>query len=524
MLESTNRRNHQDRLERLSPGQWALLQQRLAGKGPPAARESSIPRRAGAGPCPVSSCQQRLWFLDQLSPGTSTYNVPYAMRLEGDPNIAALARALESVVERHEALRTVFACVAGTPVQVVLRKWAPVLRVVDLRERPGDDKVAEARRLLEDEARWPFNLARDPMLRSLLVQLSDRECHFLHVTHHIAWDYRSRVILYAELARGYEAFAAGRSMSRPDPPIQYADFAVWQRRRLRGERLERLTAYWQGQLAGVPARLELPTDRPRPPIQSQLGAKYFFDFPPRLVEAAKALSRQEGATIYMTLLAAFYVFLYRLTDQDDICVGSPIAGRDQVETEDLIGFFINTLVLRGRISGDLTFREWIKRVREVTLEAYAHQELPFEKLVEIARPPRDLSRNPLFQVNFRVAAAAPPTLELRGLTVAPLDLIDTATSKFDLAFELSTLPGARSYCEYSTDLFTESTAKRFSAGLLETIEAILSRPEVQLRAVSGPAFPVHEGHRPFPGGRLIGRRRTPVTDSSSNDVNSGRRV
>jgi hypothetical protein len=481
-MEQTPANDLKARLGQLTPEQRAALQQRLARKGAPAVA-ARIPRRRRAGPAPLSFCQQRLWFLDQLSPGTSTYNVPYAVEIAGGLDVPALVKSLDEIVRRHEVLRTVFASVSGTPVQVVLPKWPAILRTADLRSLPEAGRDAEAVRLLAEEGARPFRLSRDPMLRCLLVRLADERYQFLHVTHHVAWDYRSRVILYDKLAQLYEGFATGHPATLPVLPIQYADFAVWQRQRLQGAEMERLAGYWKHQLADAPASLDLPTDRPRPSVQSLAGAKYFFDLPAVLAEAAQALSRQEGVTPYMTLLAAFKAFLYLLTGQEAISVGSPVAGRDQPETEPLIGFFINTLVHHTKLSGDLTFRQLLARVREVTLGSFTHQEMPFEKLVEVVRPPRDLGRNPLFQVNFRHASAAPPILRLAGLAVEPLQLVDTLTSKFDLALELNTTLGGRSYCEYSTDLFTEATAARLVGEFEAVLRGALARPDLPLAAL-----------------------------------------
>jgi alpha-ketoglutarate-dependent taurine dioxygenase len=470
-----------NRISELSPERRAVLERRLMKRDGTAPGEPTIPRRRPEDPRLLSFNQQRLWFLDQLSPDTPTYNVPTAARIGGPLDVEALRRALDAIVDRHEVLRTTFDCVDGSPVPVLREGWPTVLRTVDLRGWPDATREAEAQRLLTREAGRPFDLSRDLMLRATLLRLREREFILLIVTHHIAWDLRSKALLYQELAALYEAFRAGRRAPLPELPIQYADFALWQRRCLRdGAALERLTSYWKRRLAGAPPRLEVPADHPRPPIQSLRGAKSFFALPAALVDGAKALGRQAGCTLYMTLLAAFKAFLGAYTGQQDICVGSPIAGRDRVETEALIGFFINTLVLRTDLSGNPTFRELLGRVREVTLGAYAHQEMPFEKLVEIQRPPRDLSRMALFQVNFRVASAPPPPLGLTGLTVTPLELIDNATSKFDLALELATTEGSSSYFEYSTDLFREATIGRMRDDFERVLDAVLAHPDTPL--------------------------------------------
>jgi alpha-ketoglutarate-dependent taurine dioxygenase len=472
------------RIASLSPEQRALLEKRLMSKKAPAARDAGIPRRRTNEPCPLSFCQQRLWFLDQLSPGSSTYNIPNNLvRLGGPLNVDALRQALTVIVARHEVLRTNFAVVKGSPVQVIAEPRPVELPLKDLRRLAGPQRQAELQRLLEVEARLPFDLARDVMLRPTLYRLADEEYVFQLMTHHIAWDPWSKGIVYRELAVLYEGYLLGRPARLPEPSIQYADFALWQRQWLSGEVYEQQVGYWKRQLAGAAHRLDLPIDQPRPPVQSFRGAKYLFALPTALADAAKALSRQEGVTVFMTFLAAFKMFLYCYTAQEDISVGSPIAGRNRVETEGVVGFFINTLVLRTDLSGDPTYRALLQRVREVTLGAYAHPDLPFEKLVEALRPPRDPSRNPLFQVNFRVQTAPSPPLRLAGLGVEPLQLIDTATSKFDLALELSALEGFGGYFEYNTDLFDEATIHRMRDELEKLLGTVLGQPDTRLKSL-----------------------------------------
>jgi hypothetical protein len=482
------------RIDQLSPEKQALLQRLLASKAERGAEPPTIPRRPRKGPCPPSFCQQRLWFLDQLRPQTAAYNVAFGMRLEGSLDSEALARALESVVERHEVLRTIFTNLASNPVQLALSKWPPVLRVVDLRDRPADKREAEAQRMLAAEARRPFNLGRDVKLRGLLIRLADDQALFLHTAHHVAWDYRSRVILYQELEVLYTARRRGTDAALSELPIQYADFAVWQRRRLQGQRLEQLSAYWKEQLAGAPDRLEIPTDYPRPTVQSLRGDRLYFALPETLTVQAMTFSRQVGTTLFMTLLAAFKSFLFFLSGQTAISVGSPITGRDQAATEPLIGFFINTLVYHSRLTGTLTFRQLLAQVRTVTLGAYEHQEMPFEKLVEVLQPPRDLSRNPLFQVNFRVAQAAAPLLHLPDMIITPLGSVDTPTAKFDLALELGTGEGTQSYWEYSTDLFKPETIVWMNEAFEQVLRSALSQPDTPLELL--PVRATLQEHRP----------------------------
>jgi hypothetical protein len=507
-MEPPSQPDWKARLGQLSPEQRALLQQRL-GKKAPAAASPQVPRRPTGGPCPLSFSQQRLWFLDQLLPRAAAYNVPYAMELSGELNVPALAAALEAVVNRHEVLRTVFRAARTTPVQVVLRNWPPVLRTVDLRQAPDSRTPAAVAAALREEATRPFQLDRDLTLRCLLLQLADDLSIFLHVSHHVAWDYRSRVVLYEDLGRAYATACKGEPVSLPELPIQYADYAAWQRERLQGAELEQLAAYWKGQLASAPPALELPVDHPRPPVQSLKGGKYFFHLPQELVEAAKGVARQEGVTLYMALLAAFKTFLFWLTGQEGISVGAPIAGRNLEQTEPLIGFFINTLVLHTKVAGDLSFRQLLRCVREVTLGAYAHQDMPFEKLVEVLRPPRDLSRNPIFQVNFRVASASPPALTLPGVTIAPLEVIDTETSKFDLALELGAAAGCSSYWEYSTDLFELPTIVALSQDFERLLAGLLQAPDL----------PIGD----LPEGQPLAQRRPPAPQRTEPVLGLARR-
>ena len=474
--------NLNGRLASLSPQQRALLEKRLhrAAVG----REAGIGRRTEAGPPPPSFCQQRLWFMNELNPNSSTYNAPFALRLTGPLNREALQQAVQTIFTRHEVLRTCFDCPGGAPVPTVMPLHQKVLQVVDLGDKPASRVEADVLSLVESEARRPFHLARDLVLRCVLWRLSEEHHLFLHVAHHIAWDYRSKVVFYEELAALYDAALDGQPAPLPELSIQYADFANWQRQRLTGPALDQLVAFWKGQLAEAPAILNLPLDRPRPPVQSQKGAKYPFAVPAALIESAQQLSRRGGVTLFMTLLAAFKTFLHLITGQNDILIGSPIAGRDRPETEPLIGFFINTLVFRTSLAGNPTFRELMKRVRETTMGAFANQEMPFEKLVETLRPPRTLSHNPFFQVNFRVASAPPTALRLRGVTAHPLDLIDTASSKFDLALEIAALEGGIGYWEYSTDLFEECSIARLGNEFLEVLEAVLDQPETPLGAIA----------------------------------------
>jgi amino acid adenylation domain-containing protein len=373
-----------------------------------------------------------------------------------------LAQTLQEVVRRHEALRTTFIAAEGRPVQVIGPARPFALPVVDLGAPPGAEREAEALALAGQEARRPFDLAGGPLLRAALLRLGADEHVLLVTLHHIVADGWSLGVLVREVAALYEAFARGRPAPLPELPIQYADFAHWQRQWLRGEVLEAQLAYWKRQLAGPPAALGLPTDRPRPAVQSYRGARHAFGLPGPLSEALRGLSRREGATPFMTLLAALQALLGRYTGQADVSVGSPVANRNRAETEGLIGFFVNTLVLRTDLSGNPTFRELLGRVRAVALGAYAHQDLPFEQLVGALQPERDLSRSPLFQVLFVLQNAPLPALRLGQLTLSPVE-VEGGTAKFDLTLSLmDTGQGLEGALEYNTDLFDAATVARMA--------------------------------------------------------------
>jgi amino acid adenylation domain-containing protein len=424
-----------------------------------------------------------MWLLDQLAPGNSAYNVPRALRLRGHLNVSALQHALTAVVARHEVLRTRYACVDGLPVHHIDAAADVALPVRELSSLPADRREAEAEALLVEEVRRPFDLACDAGLRAVLVRLGPED-HFLLVTcHHIAADNWSKGVLFRELADFYNAFVAGRPAPLTALPIQYADFAVWQRDYLQGETLRRQLEYWKKHLAGAPAALDLPADHPRPPVQTYRGARHFPRLPAALLDRLKEVSRREQTTPFMTLLAGFKALLARYTGQEDIVVSVPIAGRTRAETEGLIGLFTNTLVLRTDLSGDPPFREVLRRVRQAALGAFDHQELPFEKLVEELQPERDRSRTPLFQVLFSLENAAVKAPDLSGLTTELVDL-DFGIAKTDLVvswFEQSA--GMRGLVEYSTDLFEEETVRRLLQHYQVLLEGALTDPDRRLSAL-----------------------------------------
>jgi len=402
---------------------------------------------------PLSFGQQRLWFLDQLVPDAPIYNISLAYRVTGRLNVLALEQSLGEIVRRHEALRTTFTAVDGQPIQVIAPEIDLKLPVVDLREIAETEREEEVKRLATQEAQQPFDLTTGPLLRVKLLRLDEAEHVLLLTMHHIVSDGWSLGVLMRELAVLYEGFSTGKPASLPELPIQYADFAIWQREWLQREVLESQLAYWKQQLGGELPVLELPTDRPRPPVQTYRGARQSFELSKELTDALKALSRREGVTLFMTLLAAFKTLLYRYTGQEDIIVGSPIANRNWREIEGLIGFFVNTLVLRSEFGGTPSFRDLLGRVREVALGAYIHQNLPFEQLVRELKKKRDLSRSPLFQAVFDLQNVLIPTLEFSGIVLKPLE-IDHETAQFDLILTMTdTAQGLTGYFQWNTDLF-----------------------------------------------------------------------
>jgi amino acid adenylation domain-containing protein len=447
---------------------------------------------------PLSFAQQRLWFLDQLVPNNPFYNVPAALRLTGSLNFSALQQTFNEIVRRHEALRTSLAVVSGQPVQRIAAAFHLPINVVDLRKLPKESRQTEANRLTAEEAQRSFNLSNDLLLRVTLLQLDDAEYLLMLNMHHIVSDGWSIGVLIQELGALYTAFASEKPSPLPALSIQYADFAKWQREWLQGEVLETQLAYWRQQLNGI-SMLNLPADRPRPAIQSYRGKRQFLQLPKQLSEALETLTQREGVTLFMTMLAAFKTLLYHYAQQEDIVVGSPIANRNRSEIEALIGFFVNSLVLRTDLSGNPTFRELLNRVKEVALGAYAHQDLPFEKLVEELHPDRALNQNPLFQVAFALQNAPGNQLELPELTLSPQQL-DVGTARFDLEFHLwerspnssgsNQSPSNKLWVDsslgisgmviYSADLFDEATITRLIGHFQTLLESIVANPEQRI--------------------------------------------
>lgn len=428
---------------------------------------------------PLSFAQQRLWFLEQFEPDTSLYNIPEALRISGRLQCAALRETLDRLVARHETLRTTFVAIDGEPMQVIGDSQPVGMPVVDLRNLPEPGREREAMRLVKEEGASPFDLAAGPLLRVTLLQLAEEEYILLLSMHHIISDGWSKGVLMHELTTLYQALVENpdsAAICLPPLPIQYADFAVWQRQWLQGKTLDEQLAYWKQQLADLPT-LHLPTDHPRPALRTIQGAATMRLLPDKLAEQLVALSRQEKCSLFMVLLAALNVLLSRYTGQEDIPVGTAIANRNRAEIEGLIGFFVNTLVLRTNLSGNPTFRELLGQVRQVCLGAYTHQDLPFEQLVEELQPTRDLSGTPLVQVMLTLQNAPKSTSKLPGLALSPL-LADIRTSKFDLTiFVVGNEQRLLLDAEYKKELFEEATINRLLAHLETILTAVVANPD-----------------------------------------------
>lgn len=434
-------------------------------------------------PLPLSFAQQRLWFLEQLTPGTAGYNLPGALSLFGPLQVEALRRSFEELVVRHEALRTVFRAENGEAVQIVLPATQIELLVTVLTDLSTEEKRRETDSYILREAQRSFDLQTGPLLRASLLRLDAEEHVLVFVMHHIAADGWSLRIAMQELRSLYGSFAAGSNPALESLPIQYADYAVWQRSWLTGEVLDAQLRYWKTQLADSTVSLDLPTDFRRPARQTYHGSRESILVDAKVTTRLRELSAGEGVTLFMTLMAAFQCLLFRYTGQDDISVGSPIANRNRQEIEGLIGFFVNTLVIRGRFNGDPSWREFLHRIRETALGAFAHQDLPFEQLVEALQPPRELNQSPLFQVLFVLQTAVAPVLELPGLRLIPREAA-IEISRFDLTLAMEeTADGMTAAMEYKTNLFQRSTILRMLSHLRALLEAIAVNPEVKVSAL-----------------------------------------
>ncbi|KFA87937.1 condensation domain-containing protein, partial [Archangium violaceum] len=462
----------------LSGPSLAQLVERLSSQAPRASSSLLLPSGAKHEEDSLPSfAQSRLWFLEQLAQGETHELIPAAVRLQGPLDTRALELGLAEVVRRHDSLRTTFLSEAGQPRRVVHSEFPSELRHVDLSSLPADERDAEVRRLALEEARRPFDLAQGPLLRTSLLRLSDSEHVLVLVMHHIISDGGSMGVLLREMASLYEAFSQGRPSPLPELPLQYGDYSRWQRQWLEGDVLQRGLSYWKQQLSGAPSVLELPTDKPRPSVRSQRGASLPVRLSPERWEALKALARAEGSTPFMLLQAAFQVLLFRYSGQVDFCLGTPVSGRPRPELDGLIGFFVNTLVLRARLEGNPSFRQLLQRVRETTLSAYAHQDMPFERLVEELRPSRDLSSTPLFQVMLALQPHPLSSASLPGLRLHSLEL-ESHVARFDLELSLfESAEGLSGTLGFSSELFEPSTASRMVGHLDVLLQAIVSRPE-----------------------------------------------
>ncbi|MEH1970996.1 non-ribosomal peptide synthase/polyketide synthase [Nostoc sp.] len=451
-----------------------LQQQKLQLTAPPI-----LPRSRDA-ELPLSYSQTRLWFLDQFDPNSAFYNIPIALRLVGSLKVAALEQSLQEIIARHEALRTNFITVDGKPSQIIQTETNWTVSVVDWKHLSPTEQEIASQQLAQQQAIQPFELATQALVRATLVVLSETEHILLMCMHHIVSDGWSMGVFVQELAALYSAYSQGQTSPLAPLPIQYADFAIWQRQWLQGDILQKQLSYWEKQLADAPALLSLPTDRPRPAVQTFAGATQQFELSIELTSKLTRLSQEQGVTLFMTLLAAFDTLLYRYTEQEDILVGTPIANRNRGEIEGLIGFFVNTLVLRTDLSGNPSFSELLTRVRQMAMEAYSHQDLPFEMLVETLQPERDLSHAPLFQVDFLLQNDPLSEVELTGLNVTSLP-IESATAKFDLTLAMAIAPtGMVGVWEYNTDLFDASTIARMAGHFVTLLEAIVENPQQQI--------------------------------------------
>ncbi len=457
-----------------------FLRQNAAQKGETSPDLQPIKKLARPPKIPLSFAQQRLWFLEQLNPNTSTYNMPGVLQLQGKLDCASLENSLNQIVKRHEICRTVFTVEDGNPIQVIIPELSITLRKIDLTNLSTSEHTSQIQQLIQEEASQPFDLTKAPLLRSLLLQLTPSDNILSLVIHHIIFDAWSMDVLIRELTALYSAFKGQKPSSLPELPLQYADFAIWQRQTLSEERLASVIAYWKRQLGDPLPVLQLPSDYPHPPVPSFQGRRYAFHLSVSLTEKLKTLSQKQGVTLFMLLLAAYLTLLYRYTGETDLLVGTAIAGRTHPNLASLFGCFVNTLVLRNNLSGNPSFVTLLERVKQVALESYNYQDVPFEQLVEALQPHRNLSHSPLFQVGFAFYPEPREELILQGLRVTPLNF-DSSTSKLDLT--LSLRPNGKElqgWIEYSLDLFTEATIIRLLGHWEILLEGITANPQQSL--------------------------------------------
>ena len=442
----------------------------------------AISRRAPDAPRVLSIGQERLWYLAQLTPDSQAYNAPFSCRLRGPISRTAFEQALDQVMQRHEVLRTAIMMSNGSLIPLLLKKRRAELKHVDLRHLPESQREAEAQRSIRQESARPFNFARDPLFRAVLFQLAEDDCIFFHDAPHIVFEGGSVTILYRELSAFYNSIISSTPAQLPDLPFQYSDFAAWQKNWLQSQRLESLMKYWRERLTGAPV-LQLSLDFPRPLIPTMCGVRRSFSLDPDLLSAANSFFAQAGTSSYRGLCAAFNVLLHCYSGQTDISLGSPFMPRCR-GIENLIGFFVNTVVLRTDLTGDPTFSKLIRRVDVAVHGALTHSDLTFDKILDAVRPPQDLSRTPLFQVNFRAPNQPYPSLEFNRVTASPAQYLDNGTAKFDLALEIESATGRACYFEYATDLFKEQTILAMESDFKNLLAALIAEAEVPLSAVS----------------------------------------
>src|SRR5229473_5526913 len=441
---------------------------------------------------PASFAQDRLWFLDQLEPGTAAYNLVRAFRITGPLNVNALTSAIGAVIRRHESLRTIFESVDGEARQVVLSDVDVQVPILNLADLPESEREPEALRIASEEGKKPFDLTRGPLLRTALLQLSRDQYILVLAMHHIITDGWSISILFRELAQCYEAYASGREPQLPELPIQYVEYSQWQREYITGEVLAKQVKYWKNKLADAQTILDLPTDHPRPTTHSWHGATEELILDSNLLTELKAFAQNEGGTLFMVALAAFQALLRRYTMQDSILVGTPTAARSELEIENLIGLFVNTLIFRADFTSNLSFRDLVRQVRAFALEAFAHQDVPFEKLVEELVPQRLVDPTPLFQVMFTFQNIPKQIFEIPGLVMKEVPF-ESGIAKFDLTMEVFENNGLHCRFEYNTDLFDKLTICRMLGHFQNLLSAAVKNPDLSLPEI--PLMSTEERHQ-----------------------------
>jgi hypothetical protein len=478
----------QRRLESLSPAQRALLEQRLMERRMAAARANAIAPRPQDGPAPLSYAQELLYLLTQVFDDGIAYNAPGAFQLKGPLDLGLLRRALEALTERHAILRTTYAMIAGHPVQLVGDVTPVEINLIDLRSRSADEQHSESQRILKEESRFRFNLETGPVMRPTAIRLADDQHILMLNMHHIATDGYSRTAIYRDLTVLYEAFANGLPSPLPPLRIQYADYAVWQRNWLDQGVADAQLEYWKRKLVRAPSRLDLPTDFLRPPVRSWVGDNISLMLDLATREALRASARSHDATLFVAMLATFGTLLQRYSGQDDIVIGTPFAGRNRTELESVVGYFINPLALRLDLSGDPTFGELVQRARETTLEAFAHADVPYETVVRVTNPQRDLSQTPVFQAMMVFHnpdwQTQRPKFEPEGLRCVEITH-EKGWSKFDVLLGMSErTTGLNTTWEYSTELFTPAAVQRMMEHFRTLAESAGASPERRLSRLS----------------------------------------